>query len=56
MGKAQNVKVMVRERPLSSKEKDEGASRVTTVVDRTIAIRDTQFTYDYCFPSNVDQV
>lgn len=39
MGKTQNVKVMIRVRPLSSKEKDEGASSVVTVVDKTIAIR-----------------
>jgi len=50
------VKVMVRVRPLSSKEKAEGAAVCMTTVEKTIAARETQFTYDYVFPQKVDQV
>ena len=43
-------------RPLSKKEINEGAEKCVVAVDKTIAARDTQFTYDYVFPSNVEQI
>ena len=45
-----------RVRPLSKKEINEGAEKCVVAVDKTIAARDTQFTYDYVFPSNVEQI
>ena len=41
---------------MSKKEINEGAEKCVVAVDKTIAARDTQFTYDYVFPSNVEQI
>ena len=49
-------KTTKRVRPLSKKEINEGAEKCVVAVERTIAARDTQFTYDYVFPSNVEQI
>ena len=50
------VRVMVRVRPLSKKELTDGAQNCVIAVEKTIAARDNQFTYDYVFPQNVEQV
>ena len=49
-------KTTKRVRPLSKKEINEGAEKCVVAVEKTIAARDTQFTYDYVFPSNVEQI
>ena len=54
--KTTNVRCMVRVRPLSKKEVNEGADKCMVAVDKTIAARDTQFTFDYVFPENVEQI
>ena len=41
---------------MSKKEINEGAEKCVVAVEKTIAARDTQFTYDYVFPSNVEQI
>jgi hypothetical protein len=55
MGK-NSVRCMVRLRPLSNKEKEEGASPCINAFARTVEARDSTFTYDYVFPCNVEQV
>ena len=46
---------MVRVRPLSAKELKEGAENCIIAIDTQIAARENQFTYDFAFPSNVEQ-
>ena len=45
---------MVQVRPLSAKELG-GAENCIIAIDTQIAARENQFTYDFAFPSNVEQ-
>ena len=50
------VKCMVRVRPLSKKEKDEGSDSIVMVAGNTIETRDNRFTFDAVFPEPSDQI
>ena len=60
MGESVNVRVAVRARPLSSKERERGCSECVTMKGKVATIVDEngnsrQFSFDYCYWTNTAQ-
>ena len=51
-----SVKCMVRIRPLSKKETNEGAENCVLAAGNCIESRDNRFTYDSVFPIEAEQI